>query len=38
MSVVASAMEVAGRHIGVAIVVIVVSRAIGTWILARVSG
>jgi VIT1/CCC1 family predicted Fe2+/Mn2+ transporter len=26
------------KHIGVAIVVIVVSRAIGTWILARVSG
>jgi VIT1/CCC1 family predicted Fe2+/Mn2+ transporter len=27
-----------GKHIGVAIVVIVVSRAIGTWILARVPG
>jgi hypothetical protein len=27
-----------GKHLGVAIVVIVVSRAIGTWILARVSG
>jgi VIT1/CCC1 family predicted Fe2+/Mn2+ transporter len=31
------ALEVA-KHIGVAIVVIAVSRAIGTWILARVSG
>ena len=26
------------RHVGVAIVVIVMSRAIGTWIIARVSG
>ena len=26
------------KHIGVPVVVIVVSRAIGTWILARVSG
>jgi VIT1/CCC1 family predicted Fe2+/Mn2+ transporter len=31
------ALEVA-KHLGVALVVIVVSRAIGTWILARVSG